>query len=74
MNSSLPLSSLFHQQKVPPSNLALIPLQLVSGVSIPAYWLAAWLWDNLSYQLTVWMIVILVSAFPNTDQLSGAWR
>ena len=46
--------------------------QLVSGVSIPAYWLAAFIWDNLSYQLTVWMIVILVSAFPNTDQLSGS--
>ena len=45
--------------------------QLVSGVSIPAYWLAAWLWDNFSYQLTVWMIVILVSIFPNTQSLSG---
>lgn len=46
--------------------------QLVSGVSIPAYWLAAWLWDNFSYQLTVWMIVLLVSIFPNTESLSGA--
>lgn len=45
--------------------------QLVSGVSIPAYWLAAWLWDNFSYQLTVWMIVILISIFPNTQSLSG---
>ena len=45
--------------------------QLVSGVSIPAYWLAAFLWDNLSYQLTVWMIVILISIFPNTQPLSG---
>ena len=45
--------------------------QLVSGVSIPAYWLAAFLWDNFSYQLTVWMIVILVSIFPNTQSLSG---
>ena len=45
--------------------------QLVSGVSIPAYWLAAFIWDNLTYQLTVWMIVILISAFPGTDQLSG---
>jgi ATP-binding cassette, subfamily A (ABC1), member 3 len=46
--------------------------QLVSGVSIPAYWLAAFIWDNCTYQLTVWMIVILVSAFPNTDQFSGS--
>ena len=45
--------------------------QLVSGVSIPAYWLAAFLWDNMSYQLTVWLIVILVSVFPNTKSLSG---
>jgi ATP-binding cassette, subfamily A (ABC1), member 3 len=45
--------------------------QLVSGVSIPAYWLAAFLWDNISYQLTVWLIVILISAFPNTESLSG---
>ena len=45
--------------------------QLVSGVSIPAYWLAAFLWDNFSYQLTVWLIVILVSIFPNTKSLSG---
>ena len=45
--------------------------QLVSGVSVPAYWLAAFLWDNFSYQLTVWLIVILVVVFPNTKSLSG---
>ena len=45
--------------------------QLVSGVSIPAYWLAAWFWDNASYQLTVWLIMLLVGSFPNTDSLSG---
>jgi ATP-binding cassette, subfamily A (ABC1), member 3 len=45
--------------------------QLVSGVSVPAYWLAAFLWDNFSYQLTVWLIVILVAVFPNTQSLSG---
>lgn len=46
--------------------------QLVSGVSIPAYWLAAWFWDNASYQLTVWLIMLLLGAFPNTENLSGA--
>ena len=65
----------------PPSGLSLTPphpqvkakhQQLVSGVSIPAYWLAAFLWDNLTYQVTVWCIVILVSAFPNTESLSGS--
>jgi ATP-binding cassette subfamily A (ABC1) protein 3 len=45
--------------------------QLVSGVSIPAYWLAAFIWDNFSYQLTVWLIVILISIFPNTQALAG---
>ena len=45
--------------------------QLVSGVSIPAYWLAAFLWDNFSYQLTVWLIVILIAIFPKTESLSG---
>ena len=40
-------------------------------MSIPAYWLAAFLWDNVSYQLTVWLIVILIAGFPNTDALSG---
>jgi hypothetical protein len=45
--------------------------QLVSGVSIPAYWLAAFIWDNFSYQLTVWLIVILIAIFPNSDALAG---
>jgi ATP-binding cassette subfamily A (ABC1) protein 3 len=25
--------------------------QLVSGVSIPAYWLATFVWDNITYQV-----------------------
>lgn len=48
--------------------------QFVSGVSIPAYWLSTFLFDVMSYQPTVWMIVILLSAFPNTDNLSGITR
>jgi len=36
--------------------------QLVSGVSILAYWLSTWLWDLISYQLTMWMIIIIIAA------------
>lgn len=45
--------------------------QLVSGVSGIAYWLSNWLWDNLSYQPTIWMFVILIAGFPNTQLLSS---
>jgi hypothetical protein len=42
------------------------PQQMISGVSIPAYWISTFLWDNLSYQPTVWMLVIIVASFPKT--------
>jgi len=45
--------------------------QFVSGVSIPAYWISTFLFDIISYQPTVWMIIILIAAFPNTKLLSG---
>lgn len=44
--------------------------QLVSGVSVVSYWLATWIWDNLTYQITAWMIIILIIAFPDTEALS----
>ena len=46
--------------------------QLVSGVSIPAYWISTWLWDNLSYQPTVWMLIFLFAVFPDTDTIAGS--
>ena len=45
--------------------------QMVSGVSVTAYWLSNWIWDNLSYQPTVWMFIILITSFPNTETLSS---
>jgi ABC-type multidrug transport system fused ATPase/permease subunit len=45
--------------------------QIVSGVSLSAYWLSTWLWDNLTYQLAAWLILILIIVFPNTSLLTG---
>ena len=30
-----------------------------------------WIWDFISYQPTLWVIIILIAIFPNTDLLSG---
>jgi ATP-binding cassette, subfamily A (ABC1), member 3 len=46
--------------------------QMVSGVSIQAYWLSTWLWDSLSYQVTAWLMLIIIVAFPDTEPLSSA--
>jgi ATP-binding cassette, subfamily A (ABC1), member 3 len=46
-------------------------VQLVSGVSIAAYWLATYLWDILAYQLTMWGIIILFVSFPDTESVSS---
>jgi ABC-type multidrug transport system ATPase subunit len=45
--------------------------QIVSGISIPAYWLSNWIFDFISFVPTVIMIVILLVAFPDTELLSG---
>lgn len=45
--------------------------QVVSGISIPAYWMSTYIWDWVSYQPTVWMFIILIASFPNTDELAG---
>jgi ATP-binding cassette, subfamily A (ABC1), member 3 len=44
--------------------------QMISGVSIPIYWLSNWIWDMFTYQLTAWLLIIIIVSFPNTDQLS----
>ena len=46
--------------------------QLVSGVSIHAYWLSTWVWDSLTYQLTAWMMLIVILAFPDTEPLTSS--
>lgn len=45
--------------------------QIVSGISIPAYWLSNWIFDFVSFIPTVIMIVILLCAFPDTELLTG---
>jgi len=43
--------------------------QMVSGVSIPAYWLSTFIWDMISYQPILWFWVILIVVFPKTEAL-----
>lgn len=45
--------------------------QIVSGVSVPAYWLSSFLWDNLTYQFAVWAILVIIILFPDTGLLTG---
>lgn len=44
--------------------------QMISGVSIPIYWLSNWIWDMFSYQFTAWLLIIIIVSLPDTDQLS----
>lgn len=44
---------------------------MVSGVSIPAYWLSTFIWDNFSFQPTVWFLIILLTIFPNCETLGS---
>lgn len=46
-------------------------VQLVSGVSIVAYWLATYIWDILAYQLSMWGFIILFVSFPHTESVSS---
>jgi ABC-type Na+ transport system ATPase subunit NatA len=45
--------------------------QIVSGVSIPAYWLSTWLFDVLCYQGSMWLIILIILQF-DTSNLTGA--
>lgn len=44
--------------------------QMISGVSIPIYWISNWIWDMFCYQFTAWLIIIIIVGFPDTDRLS----
>lgn len=43
---------------------------MISGVSIPIYWLSNWVWDIFTYQFTAWLLIIIIVGLPDTDQLS----
>merc|ERR1711871_1278666 len=48
--------------------------QMVSGVGVVAYWLSNFIWDNLSYSITVFLLVVLVTGpvfGDDTNQLGG---
>lgn len=45
--------------------------QLISGVSMPAYWLATYTWDCINYLVPATMAVVLIIAFDVTE-LVGA--
>jgi len=45
--------------------------QLVSGVSIQSYWLSTWIWDSLSYQITAWLMLIVIISFKDTEPLTS---
>jgi ABC-type multidrug transport system ATPase subunit len=43
--------------------------QLVSGVSVYIYWISSWVWDVCTYQVTMWLFIIIIVSFPDTDNL-----
>ena len=45
--------------------------QMVSGVSIYAYWLSTFIWDFFSYQITLWLFVVIIAGFDDKGTLSG---
>ena len=44
--------------------------EIISGMSIPAYWLSEFLWDTITYMLVVAMELFLMWAFQMDDYLS----
>eukprot|EP01041_Mallomonas_annulata_P020314 gene20314-40031_t len=44
---------------------------MVSGVSVWAYWLSTWIWDNISFQLTMWLIIIIIGCTPKTETIAS---
>jgi len=48
--------------------------QMVSGVSIYAYWLSTFIWDFASYQITLWLFVIIIAGFDDKGALTNRHR
>ena len=46
-------------------------VQLVSGVSILAYWSTSFIWDFLTYQISMWVCIWIIASF-NISELTGA--
>jgi ATP-binding cassette subfamily A (ABC1) protein 3 len=39
-------------------------LQLVSGVSVAAYWIGTYIWDVATYMLSAWLMIFVICVFP----------
>jgi ABC-type multidrug transport system ATPase subunit len=46
-------------------------LQLVSGVSFLSYWLSTWLFDFASYQVPLWMTIVILKLFDAQALMNG---
>jgi ABC-type multidrug transport system fused ATPase/permease subunit len=46
-------------------------LQVVSGVSFLSYWLSTWLFDFASYQIPMWLTIIILKAFDTKALMAG---
>lgn len=46
-------------------------LQVVSGVSFLSYWLATWIFDFASFQIPLWLTVIILKAFDAKALMDG---
>ena len=47
-------------------------MQLVSGVSILAYWSTTFLWDFLSYQISMWCCIWILVGFNVTELIGNS--
>mmetsp|Transcript_30098 Transcript_30098/g.30579 ORF Transcript_30098/g.30579 Transcript_30098/m.30579 type:complete len:1840 (-) Transcript_30098:237-5756(-) len=45
--------------------------QMVSGVSVYAYWISTWIWDNISFQLSIWLIILIIGCAPGTETIAS---
>ena len=41
-------------------------LQLVSGVSVPSYWIGTYIWDVATYMISAWLMIMVICVFPGT--------
>jgi ATP-binding cassette, subfamily A (ABC1), member 3 len=46
-------------------------VQVVSGVSMLAYWSSTWLWDFACFQVPLWTIVVLIKIFNVKALIKG---
>jgi len=45
--------------------------QMVSGVTVWAYWTSTWIWDQFTFQLTMWSIILIIGCTPGTEVIGN---